>query len=84
MKWTKDGFVLPSGRELYAYDNIVGIDPDGDVYEGYDGGLGSMSQPAPTGWTPEERAELAREMMRLWARFGGIHFFQAARRHEGP
>jgi hypothetical protein len=69
-----DAYRLRSGRAFYAHNGIIGIDPDGEVFEGYDGGIDIVRewdyefQP----WTPAERAELADEMIRRWQRFKGV------------
>jgi hypothetical protein len=64
MKPTRRGFELSTGRTFYANQNIVGIDPDLDLSEGFDSGMEISSD-----WTAEERAELADYMIDLWSRF---------------
>lgn len=68
MKWIKDGLVLESGRTVYANHAIIGLTNEHGlaVFGGYDQGVDE------SGWTRAERADLALEMMRLWAAFGGI------------
>ena len=64
-----DTMVLSSGRSVYANCGIVGIDPDGNVSEGYDGGL------APDGegdFTEDERRELAAYMVSRWREWGKL------------
>lgn len=60
---------------------IVGIDPSGRVFEGYDEPvnvdgrlyLEPGQEPRPDEvWTPAQRAELATEMIRRWRAFGGL------------
>lgn len=63
-----DGFVLSSGREVYANGGIVGLTVfdayEGlDTFYGYDGGL-SLDN-----WTPAERVELADHMIARWQAF---------------
>ena len=72
-----DGFVLDSGREVYANNGIVGMDPNGNVFEGYDGVIeyidpdeyAEFNRPR---FTPEERKELAGHMVALWKKWGGL------------
>jgi hypothetical protein len=61
----KDTVKLPSGREFYAYNGIVGIGANGDpadlwVWEGYDGDVSTYD------WSVEERRELADLMLARW------------------
>jgi hypothetical protein len=80
MKRDGDYYVLESGRRVYSNRGILGIDPLGEVFEGYDGGVvtdGRDLDIATTpdewrelaAWTPEERAEVADEMIRRWTAF---------------
>jgi hypothetical protein len=67
-----DGYTLSSGRRLYASRGIVGINPEMEVYEGYDGKIytGPSYYPAATpGWSHEEKCELADFMISLWTKF---------------
>jgi hypothetical protein len=63
MKQFRDGFVLDSGREFYANNNIIGLGPNLEVSEGHDGGV------VCDDWIPQERAELADYMIALWMAF---------------
>lgn len=70
MEWTKGGFKLSSGREVYANRQIVGINHTLDVHEGYDGTLWLRHDKSlfegNTPLTHEERQEIADETCRLW------------------
>ena len=73
MRRDKDYCVLSTGRRFYANNGIIGIDDDGNISEGYDGGIHTEGyewpdEPEPP-WTPAERAELADEMIRRWEAF---------------
>jgi hypothetical protein len=69
-----DIYRLTSGRVFYANNGIIGISPDGEVSEGYDGGIDVVREwdDEFTPWTPAERGELADEMIRRWQRFKGV------------
>lgn len=66
---------LSTGREFYANRNIVGIDRDGAVYEGFDGGVdgANLDGLAPEDkqdlWTTADRLALADEMISRWQAF---------------
>lgn len=67
-----------TGREIYANHCIIGINPDLDVYEGYDGYI-ETSEDAPLiesgdtiPLTPEERRELSDMMIALWKKFAEV------------
>lgn len=64
-------YTLTTGRRVYANRGILGIDEQGSVSEGYDGGVELERDWDDTfqSWTPEERTELADEMIRRWTRF---------------
>lgn len=64
-----DKYVLSSGREFYANLGILGIDPRGDVSQGYDGGLRLDSVGMEDDFTPEERREIADFAMAAWEKF---------------
>lgn len=74
MKWLADEgesacddeFVLEcSGRTFSANQRLISVSPiDYGVCEGYDGGIGPVSE-----FTPEERRELADYMIGLWQTF---------------
>lgn len=58
-----DTIMLPTGHEFYAHGLIVGIDPDGYVSYGYDGGVDLG------GWTAEDKRSLADLMIERWKAF---------------
>lgn len=66
-------YTLTTGRRFYANNGIIGIDANGSVSEGYDGGVETErdwdEEFAP--WSGDERRELADEMIRRWERFKG-------------
>jgi hypothetical protein len=70
-----DGYTLSSGRRLYANRGIVGINPEMEVYEGYDGKIYTTIYTRPlfpgeiSGWSHEEKCELADFMISLWTKF---------------
>lgn len=80
MKVKEDGFVLSSGREVYANRGIIGINPELEISEGYDSGIhlgpsyelkdGQVVKAPGSIWTADEKREMADYMMRLWAAFG--------------
>ena len=67
---------LSTGREVYANREIIGLSPDGGVYQGYDG---DISYPVPdwekdeafraTYLTASEMRELATIMIDRWTAF---------------
>jgi hypothetical protein len=61
-----DHITLPGGRKFYANRLIVGIDAEGNTFEGYDGGVSSDE------WTEAERRELAELMIERWRKFGAL------------
>ena len=79
----RNGYILSSGREVYANHGLLSIIRDDDepggfeVGEGYDGtvavdGIQDWSTPGAWSeppWTPEERAEVADHMIALWQSF---------------
>lgn len=65
-----DVMVLSTGRRLLAVWNVVGIGPDGTAYHGFDGELGEEGP----GFTPEERQEIADEMIRRWSKWATDKF----------
>lgn len=56
-----------TGRVIYAYRDIIGIDPDGAVFSGYDDNVDDEDSDSP--FTREERAELADYMIGLWTAY---------------
>lgn len=72
MKWDddKDEAILSTGRRVYVHGGTIGIDHVGNVSEGHDGSLepyGEVSQ-----FTPDERREIAIEMVRRWTEWGHL------------
>ena len=72
---TKNGFKFEStGREEYANCGIIGIDAEGEISEGYDGGIyDTPDWEGKGGWTPEEKLELAVHMIKRWSKYGNVH-----------
>lgn len=64
----RDLFILTSGVRLYANNNILGIAPDLNTYEGYDGMLLRYGSDL----SPEDKKELAQYAVSLWQAFGGL------------
>lgn len=62
---TEDGYKLSTGKEFYANCGILGLAPDGDVTEGYDGTVAGRSE-----FTPDERREIADVMIKAWKEWG--------------
>ena len=60
MRIDGDDIIFSTGKRLYANCGIIGIDPDLDVYEGYDGDFGDDKL------TEEEKLELAEYMITVW------------------
>ena len=58
-----DHITLPSGRKFYANNLIVGIDDQGRISEGYDGGVSDDE------FTAAERIELADLMIERWTEY---------------
>lgn len=72
----RDIIRLASGRELYANCGIVGIDAEGEVSEGHDGGVPGANGDAledSDNWSPQECRELADLMMERWQRYRSKH-----------
>lgn len=61
-----DYVTLGSGRKFYANNGIIGLDPDGGIYGGYDGGFGDGN------FTADEKRELAEMMIMRWRRWGEL------------
>jgi len=69
MKIDGDTITFSSGRTAYANRGIIGINPELELSEGYDGGIDW-----PNGWrenplTKEDVSELADHMIGLWQKF---------------
>lgn len=62
MEYISDRYKLSSGKEFYANHGIIGIAPDLEISEGYDGGLSWQ-------FTKEDKREIAEYMIKLWERF---------------
>lgn len=86
MRWvgesehTYSEYELSSGRRFYANGGILGLGPGDDetVSEGYDGDVEDPDGGVRFGnglegrFTPDEKREIAEEMMRRWAKWGGM------------
>ena len=71
-----DHIELPSGVRLSANCGIIGIAPDLDVYEGYDGNL-RIERPdgkfvSAREWTHQEKREVAILAIGRWLGYGGV------------
>jgi len=72
MKPTKDGFVLSTGKEIYAYGNVIGISnvDEGDEFAikyGYDGTIYYCDESLNTDeLTNGELIEIAYYMIEQW------------------
>jgi hypothetical protein len=62
---------LPSGNHFYANCLIVGIDPEGEIFQGYDGSV-SIDTGLNREFTPQDRRDLAEMMIERWRKFGGL------------
>lgn len=62
---SEDELVLRSGRRVYANCGILGLDPTGKAFTGYDSHLGEDFSEA-------ERNEIASYMIALWCEWGGL------------
>ena len=60
MRIEGDNVLFDSGRYIRANNGIIGIAPNMEVFEGYDGELGVF------GLTDKEREELANYMIVQW------------------
>lgn len=71
MKIVKDTVIFSTGTERYANNGIIGLAPDMEVSEGYDGGFWSReeSEYRENPLTPAERVELADFMIEQWKTF---------------
>lgn len=85
MTKTTNGYTFEcSGRGFYSNGHIIGINPNLEVYEGYDGTIEHAGNP-PDWWlattepfyvnereyyfTKEEKRELAEYMINLWQQY---------------
>lgn len=67
-----DTIYFSSGRKAYANRGIVGISPELEISEGYDGGIDWPrygEEPGEHGLTAADMAELADYMIEQWAKF---------------
>lgn len=61
----EDTIVL-DGKEFYANDDIIGINNELEIYEGYDGRLGEYNN---NPLTKKQKLELADRMLNLWQQY---------------
>ncbi len=68
-----DIYTLDTGRTFYANRGILGLSPELGAYQGYDGNLylnwsreNVELYAGSEGFTPEERIEIAEEMITRW------------------
>lgn len=66
--------ILSTGKSIYCNRGIIGLCPDGWVYEGYDGtilqdGEDEFPEDFPLRLTHAERVELADIMLTRWQEF---------------
>lgn len=77
MKIENGKIVFSSGRERYAHRGIVGLDPRGEITQGYDGGFWSPDIPDidihDDPLTDADLVELADYMIARWTEFRGAH-----------
>jgi hypothetical protein len=75
IKADSDGVTFSSGRTMYANQGILGLSPDLELYEGYDGGVWVFDENGNWALGPEEPptrvdlVELADMMMVRWQQF---------------
>jgi hypothetical protein len=69
MDWDKvrNEYVLSTGTRVYANRGFLGLNPDLDCAQGYDGSVeyGDLSD-HDAQFTPEERREIAAHMVTQW------------------
>lgn len=68
MTETELGFLLESGKEILVNRGIIGISPELEVFEGYDGDIDPNGIVELDG---EDRKEIALYVIALWKRWGG-------------
>ena len=77
-----DYFKLKSGKEIYAFGNVVGLCPDLDVTGGYDNSVYTenrfLDEDEEPDLTRDERLELADYMLGQW------HLFKEKAQKEAP
>ena len=64
----KSEITFSTGKNVSAYRGIIGLAPDGDVTEGYDGELFPNFDDEPS-LTPAECVELGDYMVKKWSEF---------------
>ena len=69
MKREGDKLYFSSGRQWEPHNGIIGIDPKGAVFEGYDASLTGDWQEEADQLTTVERCDLASFMIEEWTRF---------------
>lgn len=75
---------LSTGREFYANGDIVGIAPDGLIYEGYDGDVWEERfTEGNDAWTDADRLALAKMMIARWQAYEDKVRENAANRDRG-
>ncbi len=61
---------LPSGKDLYAYSKVIGINDEADVYYGFDGLMEDFClSVTDTKATAKEQLELADIMLDRWSNY---------------
>lgn len=58
--------IFSTGRRVDAHAGIIGINADGEIFDGYDGGF---DVPPHNPLTADEKRELADEMIARWQRY---------------
>jgi len=70
MKIDGDKVIFSSGRKAYSNGGIIGLSPDGDIYEGYDGYFHlKMNSEEDDSLTKDELIDLADYMIERWKEF---------------
>jgi hypothetical protein len=69
MKVEEDELVFSTGRRFYANKGIVGLSPNLEISEGYDGGIEDKWCEPPRVLTRAEKVELADYMIALWTEY---------------
>jgi hypothetical protein len=60
-----DDWIVLNGKKHHFHHQVVGIDPDGDVYNGFGDQIGGIDL------TAEERMDLGRIMLIRWSEYLG-------------
>lgn len=63
LKIGDDEIVFSSGRTIYTHRGIIGLSPDGDLFQGYDGKF------YPDDVHADDARELADHMIERWQKF---------------